>query len=67
MRFPIAGWGKKYRVLLMVALGLLVWVVVSMVFAPVLGIALKRCDVQEHLNGVEVLRSKAQHPANQAA
>jgi len=51
----------------MVALGLLVWVVVSMVFAPVLGIALKRCDVQEHLNGVEVLRSKAQHPANQAA
>jgi hypothetical protein len=54
-------------VLLLVALGLLIWISVSLVLAPIVGLALRRCEVVEQWNSVEVLRSKAQHPANQAA
>ena len=53
--------------LLLVAFGLLIWVGLSLVVAPIVGITLRRCDLHEQLNAVEVLRSKAQHPANQAA
>ena len=49
------------------ALALGIWVALSLVLAPIFGIALRRCEVHEHLNAVEVLRSKTQHPANQAA
>jgi hypothetical protein len=54
-------------VLSLVALGLLIWFAVSFVVAPVLGAALRRCEVQEQHNSVAVLRAKAQHPANRAA
>ncbi|MBV8162006.1 MAG: hypothetical protein JO265_13875 [Acidimicrobiia bacterium] len=66
-RFPFADTGKKYKVMLLVALALLVWFAVSLASAPVLGLALRRCDEHERRNSVAVLRAKAQHPASQAA
>jgi len=59
--------GKNYKVLLFVALGLLIWVAVSFAVAPLLGFAMRRCEIAERLNSVEMLRSKAQHPASHAA
>ena len=53
--------------MLYVALAMLIWVIVSFGVAPVIGVALRRCDVAEHLNSVEVLRAMAQHPATRAA
>ena len=53
--------------LLFVALGLLIWVAVSFAVAPLLGFAMRRCEIAERLNSVEMLRSKAQHPASHAA
>ena len=47
--------------------GLIVWVAVSLVLAPVLGIALHYCDIQEQLRSVAVLRAKAHHPARRVA
>jgi hypothetical protein len=52
---------------MLAVLTLLVWVALSVLVAPVLGIALRRCEASEQQYSVEVLRSKAQHPANQAA
>ena len=52
---------------MLVALGLVIWVALSLLLTPLVGIALRRCEVNEQMNAVEVLRSKAQHPANQAA
>jgi hypothetical protein len=52
---------------LFVALGLLVWLAVSFALAPLMGLALRRCALEERLNAVEVLQAKAQHPAARAA
>jgi hypothetical protein len=52
---------------MLVGLTLLVWVAFSLLLAPIMGIALRRCEVYELRNSVAALRSKAQHPANQAA
>jgi F0F1-type ATP synthase membrane subunit b/b' len=54
-------------VLLSVALGILIWVLFSFAVAPFIGAAMRRCDIAERLNSVEVLRAKAQHPASRAA
>ncbi|MBV8984812.1 MAG: hypothetical protein JOZ68_06615 [Acidimicrobiia bacterium] len=53
--------------LLLIAIGLLGWFVVSCVFAPLIGGAIHRCDVLARRRSVEVLRSRAQHPATHAA
>jgi hypothetical protein len=54
-------------VLLFLAIALLIWVIASLVVAPLLGTAIRRCELEEHLNSVEVLRSRAQHPTSHAA
>jgi len=54
-------------VLLLVALGLLCWVVVSCALAPLIGHSLRRMDVLENTHDVGVLRAKSQHPARHAA
>jgi hypothetical protein len=48
-------------------MGLLIWVAVSVVLAPMVGLVLRRCALEERLNAVEVLQAKAQHPAARAA
>jgi len=50
-----------------IAIGLLIWVALSFVLAPLLAIALRRCEVQEVRNSAAALRSRAQHPASHAA
>lgn|GEM_PF-3782294 len=52
---------------MLVALGLLCWLAVSCLLAPVVGVALRRMDVLENARAVAVLRSKSQHPARHAA
>lgn len=52
---------------MLVALGLLCWIAVSCVLAPVVGLALRRLDVLENARDLAVLRSKSQHPARHAA
>jgi hypothetical protein len=52
---------------MLVALGLLCWLVVSCALAPVVGLVLRRMDVLENAHDVAVLRSKSQHPARHAA
>ena len=64
---PSAAGGKKYKVLSFIALGLLIWVAVSVAVTPLLGGLMRRCDVEEQRNSVAVLRAKAQHPATHAA
>jgi hypothetical protein len=54
-------------VLLLIAIGLLGWFVVSCAVAPLVGGALRRCDVLERRHTVEMIRSRAQHPATHAA
>jgi len=54
-------------VLLLVGLALLCWLTVSFAVAPLLGMALRRCDRMEQARAVAVLRAKAQHPATHAA
>jgi len=54
-------------VLLFVALGLLCWFAVSFAVAPVIGLALRRCDRFERELSPAMLRAKAQHPARHAA
>ena len=53
--------------LLFVAFGLICWVAVSFAVAPLVGLALRRCDRLEQARAVAVLRAKAQHPATHAA
>lgn len=53
--------------LLLVAVGLLIWIAVSLVLAPLLGLLLRRCEVEERRYSVPFLRAKAQHPASRAA
>ena len=59
--------GKNSKVLLFVAFGLICWVAVSFAVAPLVGLALRRCDRLEQARAVAVLRAKAQHPATHAA
>jgi hypothetical protein len=54
-------------VLLLIVVGLLAWFAVSFALAPLVGMALRRCDVLDRANSVAVLRAKAQHPAHHAA
>jgi len=54
-------------VLLFVVVGLLIWIAVSVAVGPLLGAALRGCEVEELRNSVPVLRAKAQHPSSQAA
>jgi hypothetical protein len=54
-------------VLLFIVVGLLGWFVVSFALAPLVGLALRRCEVLERTRSVAVLQAKAQHPANRAA
>jgi len=63
---PSAAEGKELQVLF-VALGLLIWVAVSVAVAPLLGGLMRGCDVEERRNSLAVLRAKAQHPASHAA
>ena len=53
--------------LLLAAVVLLCWIGVSFALAPLLGMALRRCDTLEKTQAVAVLRAKAQHPASHAA
>lgn len=66
-RFPPAFEGKNYIVLLDAALALLVWLALSVIFAPIVGTALRRMDVLENAHDVAVLRAKTHHPARHAA
>jgi hypothetical protein len=52
---------------LIVALGLLCWFAVSFAMAPLIGMAMRRCDRFEREMSPAVLRAKAQHPARHAA
>jgi hypothetical protein len=54
-------------VLLLVAVGLLIWVALSFVLAPLMGMVLRRCEVEERRYSAPFLRAKAQHPASRAA
>ena len=53
--------------LLFIVVGLLGWCAISFALAPVVGMALRRCEVLDRANSVAVLRARAQHPANRAA
>ncbi|MBV8981749.1 MAG: hypothetical protein JO086_12675 [Acidimicrobiia bacterium] len=53
--------------LLLIAIGLLGWFVVSCAVAPLVGGAFRRCDVLERHRTVEMLRSRAQHPTTPRA
>ena len=53
--------------LLFIALGLLCWFAVSFAVAPLVGMALRRCDVYERQLSPATLRARAQHPARHAA
>jgi hypothetical protein len=59
--------GKKFKMLLWIVVGLVAWVVASVVLAPIVGLALRRSDALERARSVEVLQARAQHPANRAA
>jgi hypothetical protein len=50
-----------------VALALLIWVALSFALAPLLGMMLRRCEVQEQRYSAGAMRSRAQHPASHAA
>jgi len=54
-------------VLLLVGLALLCWFVVSFAAAPLMALAIRRCERLEQARAVDVLRAKAQHPAARAA
>jgi hypothetical protein len=54
-------------VLLSVALALLIWIALSFVLAPILGMTLRRLEVLEDAHDLTLLRAKAQHPAKHAA
>jgi hypothetical protein len=54
-------------VLLIVAVVLLCWIGVSFALAPLIAVALRRCDTLEKAQTLAVLRAKAQHPARHAA
>jgi len=54
-------------VLLVIGLALLCWFAVSFAVAPLMGLALRRCDRMEQARAVDVLRAKANHPATHAA
>jgi hypothetical protein len=54
-------------VLLDAALALLIWLALSVIFAPIVGTALRRMDVLENAHDVAVLRAKTHHPARHAA
>jgi len=64
---PSAAEGKNQKVLLFVVVGLLIWFAASLAVGPLLGAALRRCEVEERRNSAAVLRAKAQHPASHAA
>ena len=49
------------------ALALLIWVALSVLLAPIVGMALRRLQVLEDAHSVTILRAKAQHPASRAA
>ena len=55
------------QVLELIGVGLLCWLVVSLAVAPLLALALRRCDRLEQERAVAVLRAKARHPAAHAA
>jgi hypothetical protein len=46
---------------------LLIWVALSFVLAPIVGMALRRMEVLEDAHDFAILRAKAQHPAKHAA
>jgi hypothetical protein len=54
-------------VLLYVVIGLVGWFAISFTLAPLVGLALRRCEVLERADYVRMLQARAQHPANRAA
>ncbi len=53
--------------LLLVLIGVLAWLGVSIVVAPVVGMALRRLDTLERARSVAVLHARAEHPASRHA
>jgi hypothetical protein len=43
------------------------WMLVSVISAPLMGLALRRCDVLARARSVEALLARAEHPASHAA